>query len=80
MSELNPVDQIFYILLIGGMILISMGGILYIIADIFERKAELRLNRLNKSFNDAKILELNRSIKFVNSPNPVIRQVFIFEG
>ena len=38
MSELSPADQIFYILLIGGMILISIGGILYIIADILERK------------------------------------------
>ena len=57
MSELSPVDQIFYILLIGGMILISMGGILYIIADILERKQELKdINqaRLSQSFNKAK--------------------------
>ena len=56
MSELNAVDQIFYILLIGGIFLAVLGGVLFFIADIFERKAELRLNRLNKSFNDAKIL------------------------
>ena len=65
MSELNPVDQIFYILLIGGMILISMGGILYIIADILERKQELKdINqaRLSQSFNKAKgIYEYNPS-------------------
>ena len=57
MSELSPADQIFYILLIGGMILISMGGILYIIADILERKQELKdINqaRLSQSFNKAK--------------------------
>ena len=60
MSELNPVDQIFYILLIGGIFLAVLGGVLFFIADIFEPKAELRLNSLNKTFNDAKILELNR--------------------
>jgi len=57
MSELSVADQIFYILLIGGMILISMGGILYIIADILERKQELKdINqaRLSQSFNKAK--------------------------
>ena len=57
MSELSPADQIFYILLIGGMILISIGGILYIIADILERKQELKdINqaRLSQSFNKAK--------------------------
>ena len=57
MSELSPADQIFYILLIGGMILISVGGILYIIADILERKQELKdINqaRLSQSFNKAK--------------------------
>ena len=57
MSELSVADQIFYILLIGGMILISIGGILYIIADILERKQELKdINqaRLSQSFNKAK--------------------------
>ena len=57
MSELSPADQIFYILLIGGMILISIGGILYIIMDILERKQELKdinQDRLSQAFNKAK--------------------------
>ena len=41
MSELSSADQIFYILLLGGLILASVGGLLYIVMDVLERKQEL---------------------------------------
>ena len=57
MSGLSVADQIFYILLIGGIFLAVFGGVLFFIADIFERKQELKdINqaRLSQSFNKAK--------------------------
>ena len=57
MSELSPADQIFYILLIGGLILVSVGCILYFVMDILERKQEVKdfnQDRLSQAFNKAK--------------------------
>ena len=57
MSELSPADQIFYILLIGGLILVSVGCVLYFVMDILERKQEIKdfnQDRLSQSFNKAK--------------------------
>ena len=53
MSELNPADQIFYILLIGGLILVCVGCILYFVMDILERKQEIKDFNLSQSFNKA---------------------------
>ena len=57
MSELSSADQIFYILLLGGLILASVGGLLYIVMDVLERKQELKeinQDRLSQAFNKAK--------------------------
>jgi len=53
MSELSPADQIFYILLIGGLILVSVGCVLYFVMDILERKQEIKDFNLSQSFNKA---------------------------
>ena len=57
MSELSPADQIFYILLIGGLILVCVGCILYFVMDILERKQEIKdfnQDRLSQAFNKSK--------------------------
>ena len=50
MSELSVADQIFYILLLGCLILASVGGVLYFISDILERKQEIKDFNLNQSY------------------------------
>jgi len=54
MSELSPADQIFYILLIGGLILVSVGCVLYFIMEILERKQEIKDFKLNQSYYKSK--------------------------
>ena len=54
MSELSPADQIFYILLLGGLIIVSVGCILYFISDILERKQEIKDFKLNQSYYKSK--------------------------
>ena len=57
MSELSTADQIFYILLIGGLILVCVGCVLYFIMDILERKQEIKdfnQDRLNQSYYKSK--------------------------
>ena len=57
MSELSPADQIFYILLLGGLILVCVGCVLYFISDILERKQEIKdfdQNNLSQSYYRAK--------------------------
>ena len=54
MSELSQADQIFYILLIGGLTLVSVGCILYFIMDILERKQEVKDFNLSQSYYEAK--------------------------
>ena len=56
MSELSSADQIFYILLLGGLILASVGGLLYIVMDVLERKQELKeinQDRLSQAYYKA---------------------------
>ena len=66
MSELSPADQIFYILLLGGLILVCVGCVLYFISDILERKQEIKdfdQNNLSKSYYRGKKLEKNKYSK-----------------
>ena len=56
MSELSPADQIFYILLLGGLILVCVGCVLYFVMDILERKQELKdinQDRLSQAYYKA---------------------------
>ena len=54
MSELSVADQIFYILLIGGLILVCVGCVLYFIMEILERKQEIKDFKLNQSYYKSK--------------------------
>jgi len=53
MSELSAADQIFYILLIGGLILVCVGCVLYFVMDILERKQEIKNFNLSQSYYKA---------------------------
>jgi len=54
MNELSSADQIFYILLLSGLILVSVGCVLYFVMDILERKQEIKDFNLSQSFNKSK--------------------------
>tara|TARA_Y100000310_G_C20565072_1_gene755069 strand:- start:8 stop:277 length:270 start_codon:yes stop_codon:yes gene_type:complete len=58
---MNDADQIFLFLLLMGLILASVGGLLFIVSEIFERKQEVKdfkQNQLSKSFNNNKVNEI----------------------
>ena len=54
MSELSPADQIFYILLLGGLIIVCVGCVLYFVMDILERKQEIKDFNLSQSYDKSK--------------------------